>query len=181
MSRARRRQRGFTLIELMIGVAIIAVLVAIAIPVFTGTSRKAKGSSEVATYFQDFRTRLDQYHQENGIYPATLGESTFHPATPGAKKQSIFPMLPEWTALRLRPSGSTVVFCGYTWASGTANQSANIGPIASAAAPNGFGFTAPATNGYYLLAKCNLDGTGGFSYYFTDSVDTSIRKLNEGN
>lgn len=180
MSRARERQRGFTLIELIIVVAIVAALIAIAIPTFSGTSRKAKGAAEVATYFQDFRTRLEQYQQENGVYPATLGEGTFHPATPGARKQSIFPLLPEWIALRLRPSGATEVYCGYTWATGLASDGANIGPIASAAPPNGFAFTVPATSWYYLLAKCNLDGTGGASYYFTDSVDTSIRKLHEG-
>ncbi|HWU87683.1 MAG TPA: type II secretion system protein [Kofleriaceae bacterium] len=181
MSRARERQRGFTLIEVMIVVAVIGVLVAIAVPVFSGSSRKAKGISEVAPYFQDFRTRMDQYQQENGVYPATIGEGTFHPATPGARKQTILPLPATWTALRLRISGSTDVYCGYTWATGLANDQANIGPIAAAAPPAGFGFTAPATNWYYLLAKCNLDGTGGSSYYFTSSVDTSIRKLNEGN
>jgi prepilin-type N-terminal cleavage/methylation domain-containing protein len=181
MSRARQRQRGFTLVEVMIVAALIAILVAIAIPVFTSTSRKAKGESEVGTYFQDFRTRMEQYQQENGVYPPTLGEGSFHPATPGAQKQTIFPMLPEWTEIRLRPSGSTDVYCGYTWASGLPNDAANVGAIAAAAAPNGFGFVVPATNWYYVLAKCNLDGVGAFSYYFTSSVDTSIRKLNEGN
>jgi prepilin-type N-terminal cleavage/methylation domain-containing protein len=180
MSRALQRQRGFTLIEILIVVAMIGVLVAIALPVFSGTSRKAKGSAEVAPYFQDFRTRMDQYQQENGVYPPTIGEDTVHPATPGARKQNILPMPTTWTALRLRPSGSSEVYCGYTWVTGLANDGNNIGPIAAAAAPNGFGFTAPATNWYYLLAKCNLDGTGGFSYYFTSSVDTAIRKLNEG-
>ncbi len=181
MSRALLgRQRGFTLIEVMVVVAIVAVLVAIAVPVFTSTTRRAKGESEVGTYFQDFRTRMAEYQQEHGVYPASLGEGAFHPAAPGARKQSIFPMPAEWTALRLRPSGSTDVYCGYTWATGLANDGANIGAIASAAAPGGFGFTAPATNWYYLLARCNLDGSGGFSYYFTDSVDTAVRKLNEG-
>jgi prepilin-type N-terminal cleavage/methylation domain-containing protein len=180
MSRARDPRRGFTLIELMIAVAIVAVLVAIAIPMFSGTSRKTKGAAEVATYFQDFRTRLEQHQQENGAYPASLGEDTLHPASPGAQKQSIFPLPTEWTALRLHPSGSTEVYCGYTWATGRANDGAGIGPIAAAAPPGGFGFTAPAANWYYVLAKCNLDGAPGFSYYFTDSVDTSIRKLHEG-
>jgi prepilin-type N-terminal cleavage/methylation domain-containing protein len=180
MSGARERQRGFTLVELMIVVAVISVLVAIAIPTFTSTSRRAKGDAEVGTYFQDFRTRMVEYQQERGVYPPTLGEGAFYPAAPTARKQTIFPMPVAWTAIRMRPSGSTDVHCGYTWATGVANDAANIGAIAAAAAPNGFGFTAPATDWYYLMAKCNLAGVAGYSYYFTDSVDTSIRKLNEG-
>jgi prepilin-type N-terminal cleavage/methylation domain-containing protein len=181
MLRARQRQRGFTLIELLIAVAVVGILTAIALPVFTGASRSTKGESEVRPYFQDFRTRMEQYHQEHGVYPPTIGEGTFHPAAPGPRKQSIFPMPAEWTELRLRPSGSTDVYCGYTWATGLANDTANIGSIAAAAAPGGFGFTAPAISWYYLLAKCNLGGRSRFSYYFTDSVDPTIRKLDEGN
>ncbi|MEG0071986.1 MAG: prepilin-type N-terminal cleavage/methylation domain-containing protein, partial [Raoultibacter sp.] len=37
-----RSQKGFTLAELLIVVAIILVLVAIAIPVFTGATQKAE-------------------------------------------------------------------------------------------------------------------------------------------
>lgn len=177
---SRERQRGFTLIEVMIVAALVAILAAIAIPVFSSTSRKAKGESEVGTYFEDLRTRMVEYQQERGVYPATLGEGAFHPATPGSRKQTIFPMPAEWTALRMRPTGSTDVYCGYTWATGLADDSANIGAIAGAAPPNGFGFKAPATSWFYLLAKCNLDGVGGFSYYFTDSVDPANRKLNAG-
>ena len=141
MTRRRHSPRGFTLIELMLVVAVVAILAAIAIPVFTSTSRKAKGESEVNAYFQDFRTRLEQYHQENGVYPATIGEGTFHPATQTAQRRTIFPLPATWTALRLRPSSSTDVYCGYTWVTGLAASSTNVGPIATSS----FGFTAPAT------------------------------------
>jgi prepilin-type N-terminal cleavage/methylation domain-containing protein len=180
MSKARERQRGFTLIELLIVVAVVAILAAVAVPIFTGTSKKAKAESEVAPYFQDFRTRMAEHQQERGVYPASLGEGALHPASPGARKQSIFPLPDAWTAIRLRPSGSSDVYCGYTWVTGLPNDGSNIGSIAAAAPPNGFGFVAPATSWYYLLAKCNLDGTGGSSYYFTDSVDPAIRKLFPG-
>ncbi len=74
--------------------------------------------------------------------------------------------------------GPDAVYCGYTWVTGLANDGANLGPI-GAAAP--FLFTAPATDWYYLLAKCDMDGDGSvFSYYFSSSIDTTILKLNEG-
>lgn len=43
-----RNRRGFTLAELLIAVAIIAVLVAIAIPVFTGQMEKSREAADVA-------------------------------------------------------------------------------------------------------------------------------------
>ena len=44
----RNNNKGFTLAELLIVVAIIAVLVAIAIPVFTGQLEKSRESTDVA-------------------------------------------------------------------------------------------------------------------------------------
>jgi hypothetical protein len=143
---------------------------------FSRTTRRAKGAAEAAAMFQDLRTRMDQFQQENGIYPPTIGEATVHPTTPGRLKQALFPLPAAWIALRMRISGSSEVYCGYTWATGLANAGDNIGAIASGS----FGFAAPATNWYYLLARCNLDGAGGSSYYFSSSVDPTIRKLNEG-
>jgi prepilin-type N-terminal cleavage/methylation domain-containing protein len=44
----RNNKKGFTLAELLIVVAIIAVLVAVAIPVFTGATNKAEDAKDVA-------------------------------------------------------------------------------------------------------------------------------------
>ena len=43
-----KRNRGFTLMEMLIVVAIIAVLAAIAIPVFNGSLHKAKVAADMA-------------------------------------------------------------------------------------------------------------------------------------
>lgn len=44
----RKNKKGFTLMEMLIVVGIIAVLVAIAIPTFTGAQNKAKYAADVA-------------------------------------------------------------------------------------------------------------------------------------
>lgn len=176
----RHRDSGFTLIELMVTVAVISILAAIALPSFFSESRKTKASAEVQPMFNDLRVRLEQYMQENGRYPATIGESTLHPtSTPSATKLPLNPLPAAWQALRVRITGNDEVYCGYTWVTGLANDGSNIGPQASAAP---IIFTAPSTDWYYLLAKCDMDGDGSvFSWYFASSDNPTIQRLNEGN
>jgi len=185
-SSPRDRDAGFTLIEVMVTVAVIAILASIALPSFMGEARKTKAFSEVQPMFNDLRVRLEQYLQENGHYPATIGEATLHPPAPSTTKQALNPLPAEWQALKVRISGNDQVYCAYTWVTGIANDTSNIGPIAAGTtAPPpavGFGFsTAPSTDWYYLLAKCDMDGDGAiFSWYFATSIDPTIQKLNEG-
>ncbi len=55
-----KRNRGFTLMEMLIVVAIIAVLAAIAIPVFSGSLHKAKVAADMANvraYYAELQTQ----------------------------------------------------------------------------------------------------------------------------
>ncbi|HMG20365.1 MAG TPA: hypothetical protein VK607_03575, partial [Kofleriaceae bacterium] len=95
------------------------------------------------------------------------------------------PLPTAWTDIKVRISGTDQLLCSYTWVTGLAGAIAGAGPIATGSAtatpPVGFGFTAPTSDWYYLLAKCNMDGDPAtFSWYFTSSVDASLKKLNEG-
>jgi len=186
----RDREAGFTLLELMVTVAVIAILAVVALPTYSGQTRKAKAMAEVQPMFNDLRVRMEQYLQEQGVYPATIGEDKQYPAgapstTPIPLISPTTPLPADWQALKVRFSGPDQVRCGYTWVTGLANDGGNIGPIAKAPAntnpPQGFGFTAPGTLWYYVLAKCDMDGDSStFSWYFSSSVDPTIQKLNEG-
>ncbi len=67
--RTRRHQGGFTLVELMVVVAIIAVLAAIAVPLYTAQMDKAKyGRAEAEMRSQV--SLLTLYYVENKEYPA---------------------------------------------------------------------------------------------------------------
>ena len=65
----KRKQQGFTLIELMIVVAIIAILAAIAIPLYLNYTAQAEGS-EGTVLSDGVETAIVQYYNENGAFPS---------------------------------------------------------------------------------------------------------------
>jgi type IV pilus assembly protein PilA len=64
-----RNKKGFTLIELMIVVAIVGILAAIAIPAYIDYTIKAK-LSEVANAFDALATAASEYHASMGFWSA---------------------------------------------------------------------------------------------------------------
>ena len=94
MIKFHNRKGGFTLIELMIVVAIIGILAAIAIPNFLRFQLKAK-SSEGKTNIAAIRTAEEGYQAEFGSYIATA--ALFPPLAPTGVKQA-------WTQAQLAAS-----------------------------------------------------------------------------
>jgi type IV pilus assembly protein PilA len=72
----KRLQRGFTLIELMIVVAIIGILAAIAIPNFMRFQTKAR-QSEAKTNLNGFYTAAKSYFAESNTY--ACGKCSWQP------------------------------------------------------------------------------------------------------
>jgi prepilin-type N-terminal cleavage/methylation domain-containing protein len=171
----RASQSGFTLIEMMVTVAIVGALAAVALPTFASESRKAKGDTEVGAFFAELAVREEQYAIENGIYLSTGGsESATFPATPSARAQALSTLPATWQTLKIRPPESSVR-CGYVGIAGT------VGGAAGAIAGTTFGYAPPAKNWFYVVAHCDLDGnTATDSYYFASSDDATIRKSNPG-
>ena len=67
-------QKGFTLIELMIVVAIIGILAAIAIPAYTDYTNRAKVTEAVGA-LAAAKTSVSEYYTSQGAMPATAAKA----------------------------------------------------------------------------------------------------------
>ena len=170
--RDRLREQGFTLMEVMITVAIIAILAAIAVPVFTKQSRKSKASSEANAVFAELSVREEQYKLENGAYLTAAACPAV--STISAKSQDATSCIASgqpWATMRVRLP-ETNLYCSYEITTGSTAGTNN---------PSGFTFTSPALPWFYILATCEMDGvTSVHSMYFMSSVDSKIQSRNDG-
>ena len=66
-------ERGFTLIELMVVVAIVGILVTLAEPSYRIATTKAKEAALKKDLYV-LRDSIDQYHADQGRYPAALSD-----------------------------------------------------------------------------------------------------------
>lgn len=64
-----KKQKGFTLIELMVVVAIVGILTAIAVPMYGDYTTRGK-IAEAFSSLADMRVRMEQYYQDNRNYGA---------------------------------------------------------------------------------------------------------------
>ena len=74
--------RGFTLIELMIVVVIVAILAAVAIPAYTEYIQRGK-LVEATSNLSDMRVKLEQYFQDNRTYIGACVAGTAPPLPTG--------------------------------------------------------------------------------------------------
>ena len=135
----RLKAKGFTLIEVMIVVAIIGILASVAYPSYTDYVRRGQ-VTEAFTQLSTWRTKMEQYYQDNRQY-----------GTNGANCADVAP--PAWAASApvLAYTGSQ--FFTFTCAVTNAGQGYTLTATGSAGRAQGH---------VYTLTHANQRGTTQF-------------------
>ncbi len=74
----KRKEKGFTIVELLIVIVVIGILAALVVTTFSGIQKKAR-DSERQTDIKAVHSQLEAYFAQNGRYPtnANLDDDTF--------------------------------------------------------------------------------------------------------
>jgi len=99
--------KGFTLIEVMIVVAIVAILAAVALPSFSEHSRRAK-LIEATSQLADLRVRMEQFFLDNRTYQNAGGNACGvpMPTAPAVKYFNFVCNAPNATQYTVTASGA---------------------------------------------------------------------------
>ena len=156
-------QKGFTLIELMIVIAIIGILAAIAIPAYQNYTIRAQ-VTEGLTLADGWKTAIAEYYANAGTWPTTANLTSAGQVTSNGKYETVAVTTPgqitityTGTAVNRKISGLVLGLTAYTnanndvlWQCGT-NAPPASGTIASGATAGG-GTTVSAQ---YLPTSCH--------------------------
>jgi len=76
------RSRGFTLVELLVVIIVIAIIAALAVPKFASRVYRSR-ESRLRGDLQTLRNALERFHMDTGVWPATINHlaRTTAPAT----------------------------------------------------------------------------------------------------
>jgi prepilin-type N-terminal cleavage/methylation domain-containing protein len=168
-----RRTGGFTLVELIITVAIIGIVAGILVYSLNNQPKRVKSRAEVQAMFGAFHAAEAAYNLEKGTYYSTgTDEGDIFPSTLSDQAQDVATLPDEWLTLRVQTDRGKL-YCGYVAVAGAADD--DIPGFAE-----DFGMVQPVGSWYALYAECDMDGNGTLNgTFFSSSTDVEVQRRNE--
>jgi prepilin-type N-terminal cleavage/methylation domain-containing protein len=178
----RRRQRGFTLIEMIIVVVIIAVLAAIAIPAFNKYMDSGR-AAEANAMLGEIRTREEAYRAEFGTYLSTQTTAselytnmfpvvgTCPSGGEPCAKYATAPLATvptAWTQLAINAQKSSL-YCGYAAIAGAAGSKPSGLTIGSEQLP-----TNQTSVWWYAIGICDNNRTIAANTTYATAYNTTV-------
>ncbi|MCB9600776.1 MAG: prepilin-type N-terminal cleavage/methylation domain-containing protein [Sandaracinus sp.] len=103
--RSRRAESGFTLMELMIVVAIVGILAAIAVPSFTSYIHKSR-TTEATSFLAEIKQRQESYRAEFNQYANVATPNPAAMPSGGEQRGWGAPAPQNWLQLGASPDGA---------------------------------------------------------------------------
>ncbi len=160
MKRAAKSPRGFSLIEVMVVVAIVGVLTSVALPSFERMNVRSK-TSERPIVMGAILRGIEDVYRRNGS--AILSRGDANPPSPSTSKQVLNATLTaDWTQLLNAVGVDGAVYYSYSfqaWEGATPGAwIAATGDLDGDGAPSTVTLTCPRENGVY---KCTQSPAAG--------------------
>jgi len=131
MSRmVNRKSKGFTLIEMLIVIVVIAILALIVIPRLLGAGRKAKEATLRGDLHQ-IRNAVQQFEADCGDYPSALTELQTVPGAGTTGGGGIALDIAGWQGPYLRTPDNNLPKDPFTESSTSWSYTASLGDVAS--------------------------------------------------
>lgn len=123
------KNRGFSLIELLVAIAVVGILLAIALPNYQSYVLRGR-IQEATTFLADARIKMEQYYQDNRSYTgATIGTAGTTLNTTGTKYFTYALVIPDGANYSITATGkASQSMTGYSYAINQANAKSSTVP-----------------------------------------------------